>query len=381
MSEKVDVPYVDLAWQHRVLRDELLHAVEQVFDHGQFVLGPEVGLFEQWFAAACGVRYAVGVANGTDALTLAMRCLGIGEGDEVVTVPNSFLATASAIALTGARPVFVDVRDDYNMDPDRLADAITSRTKAIVPVHLTGRPADMEAILDAAERHGLHVIEDAAQAVGATCHGRAVGSFGVAGAFSLHPLKNLSACGDAGVITTSDDDLYEKLILARNHGLRNRDECDTWGRNSRLDTLQAALLLVKMKHLDEWTQARRAHAELYREQLRGLVGVPEDRPHEHAVYHTFVVQTDRRDALREHLRRRGVETKVHYPIPIHLQPAARHLGYRRGDFPVAERQAGRVLSLPVGPELDERRVRHVAQCVAQFHRQSSGSSVECLQSA
>ena len=367
MKSSIRVPYVNLALQHQTIKGELLQAMEQVLDHGQFILGPEVRTFEEQFAAYCGTRYAVGVDNGTSALYLVMRALGIGPGDEVITAPNSFLASASSIALTGARPAFVDVRDDYNMDPGLLEAAITPRTRAIIPVHLTGRPADMRPIMETSQRHGLYVIEDCAQAVGARYHGQRVGSFGIAGCFSLHPLKNLNAVGDGGVITTNDPDLCDKLRRARNHGLRNRDECEFWSYNCRLDTLQAAMMLVKMKYLDQWTEARRANAAFYREHLSDVVQVPEDKPHEYSVYHTFIVQAEQRDELQQYLLDDGIESKVHYPLPIHLQDAARKLGYSPGSFPVTESQTSHILSLPVYPELTEPQLRLVVGSVGGFY--------------
>lgn len=367
MNGEQKIPYVNLALSHAAIRDELVAAAARVIASGTFILGTEVDAFEQKFAAYCHSQYAVGVDNGTSALVLAMRCLGIGPGDEVITAPNSFLASASSIVLAGATPVFADVRDDFNLDPNKLDAAITSRTRAIIAVHLTGQPADMDPILVVANRHGLLVIEDAAQAVGAEYKGRRVGSFGAAGCFSLHPLKNLSAIGDGGMITTNDAELFEKLKKARNHGLRNRDECEFWSYNCRLDALQAAMLRVKMAHLDRWTEARREHAAYYRERLRAVVQVPEELPHERAVYHTFIIQADRRDELQHNLERQGIETKVHYPIPIHLQPAAASLGYGRGSFPVAERQAQRILSLPIYPELTPQQLERVANAVVAFY--------------
>jgi len=338
-----------------------------VLNNGQYVLGPGVREFEEKFAEYCGTRYAVGVGNGTDTIILALKALGIGPGDEVITAPNSFLASASAIALTGATPVFVDVRDDFNVNPNLLKTAITQRTKAILSVHLTGRPGDMHPILAIAKRHGLAVIEDAAQAIGARYYGQRVGSFGIAGCFSFHPLKNLNACGDGGIITTNEEEIYCHLLKARNHGLRNRDECEFWSINSRLDTLQAAILNVKLKYLDKWTEARRANAKFYREHLADIVEVPQEQPYEYAVYHTFIIQAAHRDELQTYLKERGVETKIHYPIPIHLQEAARSLGYGKRDFPVAERHAGRILSLPIYPELSHEQIEHVVISVRSFY--------------
>jgi dTDP-4-amino-4,6-dideoxygalactose transaminase len=364
------VPYVDLAAQHRPLREEILHAIGEVLDSGIFVLGSKVEQFEREFAKLCGTRFAVGVASGLDALVLSLRGLGIGPGDEVITAPNSFVASGSAIALAGARPVFADVTDDYSLEPQAVERAITQRTRAIVPVHLTGRPARMPELGEIAQRHGLLVIEDAAQAVGARLGGRSVGSFGDAGAFSLHPLKTLGACGDGGVVTTDSQELYRRLKLLRNHGLRSRDDCAQWAPNSRLDTLQAAILLVKLDYLEEWTEIRRANARRYIEGLADLseIVVPRERPDERAVYHTFVVLAERREELREHLTERGIGTQVHYPTPIHLLMAARELGYRRGDFPVAERQSEQILSLPVHHALQAADIDYVCEAIREFYR-------------
>jgi dTDP-4-amino-4,6-dideoxygalactose transaminase len=360
------VPFVDLVGQHTAMRDQLLDAVRNVLNHGQFILGPEVSEFEKRFSQYCGVHYAVGVASGTDALFLSLRALNIGPGDEVITAPNSFLASASAIVLAGARPVFVDVTNDYNLDPFLIGKVINKRSKAIMPVHLTGRPARMDEILDIAGRHGLAVIEDAAQAVGAEFYGKRVGSFGITGCFSLHPLKNLNACGDGGIITTNDETIYRYLLEARNHGLRSRNRLHFWSPNSRLDTIQAAMLLEKMQYLDEWTESRRSNARFYQERLGDMVEVPTDKSYERSVYHTFVIQTENRDNLRSYLAGKGIETGIHYPISIHLQEAAHRLGYKRGDFPVAERQAGRILSLPIWPGMSEEQLATVVKAICDF---------------
>jgi dTDP-4-amino-4,6-dideoxygalactose transaminase len=367
------IPYTNLAVQHVALRDELLAAAGRVLDHGKFILGPEVEEFEGRFAALCGVDHAVGVGNGTDALVLALRVLNIGAGDEVITPPNSFVASAAAIALVGARPVFVDVADDLNIDVSLIEAAITPRTRAILPVHLTGRPAQMGPLMKIARDHNLRVIEDCAQAVCAESDGRRVGSFGDVGCFSLHPLKTLNACGDGGVLTTADPAIARRLRELRNLGLETRDECVEWSGNSRLDTLQAALLLVKLAHLDDWTERRRAHAATYRQLLDGVRGIelPVVRSTERAVHHTFVIQADRRADLRAFLSECGVGTQIHYPVPIHLQSAARDLGYGPGSFPVAESQAGRILSLPVYPELTAGELALVASSIRSFYSRPS----------
>ena len=360
------VPYIDLPTQHAPIKRDLLAAVERVLDHGYFVNGPEVEQFETRFAALCGTSHAVGVSNGTAALTLILKGLGIGPGDEVITPPNSFLASTSCVVLAGATPVFADVRDDYNIDPAQVEAVITPRTKAVIAVHLTGRPADLDALVALCDRHHLALVEDCAQAVGARYRNRPVGSFGVAGAFSMHPLKTLNAAGDGGVITTSDAALAAYLRQARNHGLRSRDECAFFSPNERLDTLQAAMLLVKLDHVDAWTSARRRNAAYYQDHLRDVPGliVPEDRPHEHAVYHTFVVQSDDRDALQSHLQSAGIDTKIHYPIPIHRQPAAK--GIPSAVHPVTERHATRILSLPVHSELTDADVQYVSRIARSY---------------
>ncbi len=369
ITPTLKIPYVNLAAQHAPIRAELLEAVAGVIDRGDFVLGAAVHDFESRLGELVDARFAVGVNSGTDALVLALRALGVGAGDEVITVPNSFVASTSCIMLVGARPVFVDVRDDYNMDPDQLERVLTPRTKAILPVHLTGRPADMAPIMDFARRHRLSVIEDCAQAVLAEYRGRPVGSMGTVGCFSLHPLKTLNACGDGGVLTTNDESVAEHLKILRNIGLQNRNDCVMWSGNSRLDTLQAAILLVKLKYVGAWTEKRRANAAFYDGALGGIEGVqtPVNRPNVKAVYHTYVIQADRRDELKRYLADHGVETGIHYPIPVHLQTVGQQLGYAAGAFPTAERQAKRILSLPVYPELERSELEYVAGTVRRFY--------------
>jgi dTDP-4-amino-4,6-dideoxygalactose transaminase len=369
----VSIPYVNIAAQLQPLHAELLSAVSRVLTHGQLILGPEVAEFERQFAELCGVGHAVGVGNGTDALVLALRVLGVGSGDEVITAPNSFVASAAAIALVGARPVFVDVGADLNLDPEKIEAAITPRTRALLPVHLTGRPAAMGDIMALARRRGLVVIEDCAQAVMAEYDGQRVGSFGDIGCFSLHPLKTLSACGDGGVLTTASAEVDARLRELRNIGLKTRAACVTWSGNSRLDTIQAALLLVKLPHVAEWTERRRRNAVAYQHALAGIpeITAPIDQPRERSVFHTFVIQADRRDELRDDLAQQGIGTQIHYPSPIHLQPAARDLGYTRGSFPVAEAQAARILSLPVYPELAAEDLARVASAIRRFYARTS----------
>ncbi|MCD6575101.1 DegT/DnrJ/EryC1/StrS family aminotransferase [Candidatus Aerophobetes bacterium] len=363
------IPYIGLREQHKNLRNEIMESISRVLDHSIFILGKEVEEFEKKFARYCGTKYAIGVNSGTDALFLALKCLGIGRGDEVITVPNSFIATASSIIATNAKPVFVDAREDMNINPDLIEAAITKNTRAIVPVHLTGRPAEMDKIMDIARKYGLYVVEDAAQAVGAEYKGKKVGSWGNVNCFSLHPLKNLNACGDGGIITTNDDRLYEKLLQMRNIGLITRDKANIWGYNSRLDTIQAAILNVKFKYLDRWIEKRRENAKFYNKELKGLVKVPEEKPTEKCVYHTYIIQTPERDKLKSFLEKNGIETKIHYPIPIHLQKCASNLGYAPGKFPFTEKQAKMILSLPIYPELTNHQISLICSTIKKFFDQ------------
>jgi dTDP-4-amino-4,6-dideoxygalactose transaminase len=360
------VPFVDLARQYLALRDELIEAMDRVGRSGSYILGNEVQRCEEAVAAFCGTRYALGVANCTDALTLSLKAVGVGPGDEVITAPNSFVASAGAIAAAGAKPVFADVGDDYNIDVAQVAAAITPRTRAIMPVHLTGRPACMDELIALSETHGLTLIEDAAQAMGARYKGRRAGSIGRLGCFSLHPLKTPHIYGDGGLIVCNDKSLYDQLAMLRNHGLRNRNECEVWGQNSRLDAIHAAMLSVNLKHVDDWNARARAIADRYRQGLRKFVAVPSDRPDEEPTYHRFVIQTPDRDDLTRFLAEQGIETAINYPIPIHLQPVGRRLGYKEGDFPVAERQAKRILSLPLYPEMADGEVDIVIGAICEF---------------
>ena len=364
----MQIPYINLGLQHKLIKDEILSSIGNVLDSGQFILGDELTKFEKKFAELHGTKYALGVANGTDALFLSLKAIDLKPGDEVITAPNSFLASASSVIIAGGVPRFADVASDFNLDPDCVEKTITPKTRAIRAVHLTGRPAPMDDLMTLARKHNLHIIEDAAQAIGATYRNKPVGGIGTTGCFSLHPLKNLAAGGDGGVITTNDDAIYKYLTVARNHGLKNRDECSFWSYNSRLDNLQAALLNVKMKYLDKWTERRRTIANLYYEQFKNLpMIVPHDKPYEKAVYHTFIIQAEKRNALKEYLAGKGIDTKIHYPLPIHYQEAAKGLGYKKGDFPVTEKQAETILSIPVYPELTDEQVNYIIENVKGFY--------------
>jgi aminotransferase EvaB len=372
-TEKKDamkVSYTDLPKGTNV--DEVLTALREQLKVCNFTLGPEVSQFEEKFAKLCQTRYAIGLNSGTDALLLSLKSLGIGEGDEVITAPNSFIATAGAIAMAGARPVFVDVGDDYNINPDLIPEAITRRTKAIIPVHLTGNPADMPRIMAIADKADLLVIEDACQAISASIDDKAVGSFGSAAAFSLHPLKNLNVWGDGGVVTTNSKDLEHELRLMRNHGLRNRDEVDFFAYNSRLDTVQAIVALKLMPFLDIITETRIQHARFYDralQELAGFIKLPPRPSGVKQVFHTYVIQAKDRDRLYGYLNDNGVEVKVHYPIPIHLQKAAQYLGYQEGDFPICEAQTRSILTLPVHQHLRQEQQEYVVSTIRKFYQQ------------
>lgn len=375
MSFRSSIPYTDLGRQHRRQVPQLLAAFRRVLSKGKFVLSEVLDDFESEFARFCGTRHAVGVNSGTDALVLALKVVGIQPGDEVITVPNSYLASASAIALAGGTVRFVDVASDMNMDPKALSRAITSKTRAIIPVHLTGRPARMAEILRIARRHGLRVIEDAAQAAGANYRGKPVGSWGDLGCFSFHPLKNLNACGDAGAVVTSNASWAKKLKILRNHGHPHRDDCLEFSLNSRLDGLQAEILRIKLRGLGAVTRRRKRNAALYQSLLAGCpqVDCPQDEPGMESVYHTFVIQCEKRDHLRKHLARKGIGTAVHYPVPIHLMKVGKKLGFKKGAFPETEHLTKRILSLPIHQNLSERQIRAVALEILRFYKYPTAS--------
>ena len=364
----MQIPFVDLQVQHRAIQAELNEAIQRVMERADFALGKDVACFEEEFAAFCGARYAVGVGNGLAALELSLRALGIGPGDEVIVPAHSFIATAAAVTFAGARPVLVDVGPaTYNIDVAQIEAAITPRTRAIIPVHLYGLPAQMDAILRLAGTHGLVVIEDACQAHGAHYKGRRAGSLGHAAAFSFYPTKNLGACGDGGMVVTNDARVVDWVRAARNCGQRKKYCHELPPFNHRLDTLQAAILHVKLRHLDGWIEARQRNAALYGTLLEGesVIAPAESEDCGH-VYHLYVIRTKQRDALQVHLQQHGVGTAIHYPIPIHLQPFYAGNGYRRGQFPVAEQLADEVLSLPMFPELTREQVQYVAGQIREF---------------
>lgn len=356
------IPFVDLWRQHEPIEFELTEAITRVIRSSGFTLGEELEDFEREFAAYCGVAFGVGVSSGTDALRLALAASGVGDGDEVVTVPNTFIATAEAISLCGARPVFADIDEaTLTMDPAALEAAITQRTKAVIPVHLYGRPAAMDEIMEIAGRYDLKVVEDACQAHGAMYRGRCTGSLGDAAAFSFYPGKNLGAFGDGGIVVTGDEEIAERIRLLRHHGQAAKNVHVEEGLCARLDALQAAVLAVKLRSLDAWNDARRVAAGLYDESLAGLaVLTPQVDTASRHVYHLYVLRCGARDALRADLTGAGIATGIHYPTPLHLQPAYRRLGYEVGSFPVAERAAAEIVSLPMFPGLRELEIERIA---------------------
>jgi dTDP-4-amino-4,6-dideoxygalactose transaminase len=365
MIATMHVPFVDLRAQHAPISGEVDSAIRDVVARGDFILGAAVERFEAEYAAFIGTRHAIGVGTGLSAIELALRAFGVGAGDEVITAANTFIATVLAIHAIGARPVFADVVPaTYTIDPDAVAAAITARTRAIVPVHLYGQPVDLDAVLAVARRDDLIVIEDAAQAHGARYKGRRAGSFGHAAAFSFYPSKNLGAFGDGGLITTDDDLAAGKLRLLRNYGQRVKYHHAVAGTNSRLDTLQAAVLRVKLPHLDGWNAARRRHANAYAARLARHVRTPTAPADVEHVYHLYVIETDQRDAVQERLRARQIDTGIHYPVPAHLQEACASLGYKAGDFPATEAAAARILSLPMYAELTEAQIDYVTEALA-----------------
>lgn len=358
------IPMVDLGKQFAGIREEIMEMMSQILESSNYILGPKVREFERRVAEYIRVSDAIGVASGTDALHLSIEALGIGDGDEVVTTPFTFFATVEAILYTGARPVFVDIDPEtFTIDCSRIEDKITPRTKAILPIHLFGHPSDMERIMNIAERHGLHVIEDCAQAFGAEIKGRKVGSFGDAGCFSFYPSKNLGAYGDGGMITLNNRGFSDSIKSLRNHGSKGSYIHDSVGFNSRLDEIQAGVLLVKLKRIDEYNSKRRQKVSLYNELLSNTVTCPAERKGAYHVYNQYTIMCKKRDEVRRQLRENGISSVVYYPCPLHLQNALSFLGHKEGDFPNAENASMEVLSLPLYPELEESSIERIAEVI------------------
>ena len=350
--------------------EAILEKIKSVVVQGDFTLGRAVDQFEEQFKLITQTKHAIGVGSGTDALLLSLKVLGIKEGDEVITTPFTFYATIGAIVTAGATPVFVDILDDYNIDPDKIEEKITSRTKAILPVHWAGKPCHMESIQAVSKKHHLYVVEDACHAIGATYQGRAAGSWGDLGCFSFHPLKNLNVWGDGGIITTNSDELAEQLQLLRNHGLKGRDECVRFAYNSRLDTIQAVVASHLLEKLDHITLSRMRNAAYLDQGLSQISGVrvPVREKNIKQVYHLYSIQCEHRDRLKDYLTQQGIDAKIHYPVPMHLQPAAHYLGYQKGDFPRCEQTAEQTLSLPVHEFITQEACERMVTLIKEFYR-------------
>jgi dTDP-4-amino-4,6-dideoxygalactose transaminase len=378
----MQVPFLDLKAQYKQIEHEVVPMVKEAMATGAFIGGTQVACFEEEFAEFCETKFCIGVGSGTDALRFALQACGLGRGDVVVTVPNTFIATTEAISQVGATPVFVDVdHHAYNMDVRKLNYLLSSRNslsktqnklKAIIPVHLYGQPADMDPILEIAEKHNLIVIEDSCQAHGALYKNKRAGSMGAAGCFSFYPGKNLGAFGEAGAVVTNDEEIDGKIRMLRDHGQQQKYYHDIEGYNGRLDAIQAGVLRIKLKQLQSWNQARRQHAADYNELLQGIPGIilPEEAGYAESVYHLYVILMDNRDELQKFLQGKGIFTGLHYPLPLHLQKAYVHLGYKKGDFPVAESTAARLLSLPMFPELARDQIEYVTDSIKAFATRS-----------
>jgi dTDP-4-amino-4,6-dideoxygalactose transaminase len=363
----MELPFLDLTRQYRALSSQIDPAIARVVESGRYIGGDEVTRLEEELARYCGVRFGVSMASGTDALLACLMAMDISEGDEVITTPFTFIATAEVVSILKARPVFVDIEPDtFNIDPARLESKITGRTKCIIPVHIFGHMANMERIGEIAGRHGIGVLEDAAQAVGASIGGKRACGFGEAGALSFFPSKNLGAFGDGGMILTNREKIAKKAAVIKDHGSEKRYHHSVVGFNGRLDAIQAAVLRVKLKHLESWNEKRRANASYYSSVLQEYVSVPVEREGYRHVYHQYSVLTDRREKLCGFLRERGIPTAVYYPVPLHLQEVFKDLGYAEGDFPVTEEVSKKVVSLPCFPEITDKELTAVARAVIEF---------------
>ncbi len=368
----MNIPYVNLNLQWQKERKDLIKIIDQVLKNQSWVGGDSIKVFERNIAKTCKTKYAVALNSGTDALTIGLYVLGIRRGDEVITTPNSFIASTSVIVHLGAKPVFVDVLPDQCLDPTLIEKAITKKTKAIMPVHLTGRVCDMNKINKIAKKYKIPVIEDAAQSIGSKFRGKPSGSHGTIGCFSAHPLKNLNAIGDAGYLTTSSKQIYEKVIELRNHGMVDRNIVKNFGFVSRMDSINAAILNYRLKNLRNIIKIRRKNSKLYKKYLdKKNVFIPRDKNSEFNTYHTFVVQVKKRDKLKKFLKSKNINTAIHYPIPIHLQPAAKYLGYKKGNFKNTESQAKSILTLPINQFLKEKEIKYICEVINSFYKKNN----------
>ncbi len=366
MKKNINIPYTNIGKQFKKESKLLVKQITKLLASGNYVGGQEILKFEKNIAKRCQTKYAVAMNSGTDALTIAMYLLGVRKGDEVITPANSFIASTATIVHLGARPVFADVMDDLNINPDEVGRKITKKTKAIMPVHLTGRIAEMNEINKIARRKNIPVIEDAAQSVGSLYRGKPSGSLGTVGCFSAHPLKNLNACGDSGYMTTNNYQLYSKAKSLINHGMEKRDKIENFGYVSRMDNLQALILNFRLDGLNKLILKRRKNAKFYFDKLKNFVFIPQEKKYELNTYHTFIIQTDKRDDLKNFLKKKGISTAIHYPIPIHLQPASKFLGYKNGDLPKTELLAKKILTLPINQELKKKDLEQIVSSIKIF---------------
>lgn len=365
----MNVQFIDFSQQYKAIKDEIDVGLKQVFEKGNFILGEEEKNFESEFARYCGVQYGAGVNSGTDALYLALASLDVGPGDEVILPTFTFIATALCVSYTGAKPVFVDIEDTtYNLDPPKVEQALTKNTKVILPVHIYGQSADMEKILNIAKKNNIKVVEDAAQAHGASYQGKKIGSFGDISCFSFYPTKSLGAFGDGGMIVTDNQDIYEKILMLRDYGRIGRYEHKIKGYNSRLDTVQAVVLSAKLKRLDRWNRMRAKNALYYSELLKGVKGVktPQTKKNRDHIYQTFAVRLKNRDRVCKGMKQKGIGVLIHYPIPLHLQEAYKELGHKAGDFPIAEAVAEEILSLPMFPHMTKKQIKYVCDSLKEL---------------
>jgi dTDP-4-amino-4,6-dideoxygalactose transaminase len=363
------IPYINLSLQWEKEKNKLSPVINRILKEGNYVNGKEIDIFEKNISQLCGTKYAVALNSGTDALTLGMYLIGVKRGDEVITPPNSFISSTSSICHIGAKPVFVDVIDDQNINPELIEKAITKKTKAIMPVHLTGRVSEMKEIIRISKKYGIPIIEDAAQSINSKYYGKKSGSFGELGCFSTHPLKNLNACGDGGFITTNNSSYYKKALEMRNHGLVDRNKVKSFGFLSRMDVLQAAILNFRIKNLEKVIAKRRKNAAFYFKNIdRNFYKLIDEKNYQFNTYHTFVLQTKNRDQIIRYLKNNGIQTAIHYPIPIHLQPAAKYLGYKKGSFPETERQSKSILTIPIHQNLKERELSKIVYYLNNFSK-------------
>ena len=366
------IPYVDLQAQWRAEKKELLPRISNILSKGQYVIGQEIDKFENNITKISKTKYAVALNSGTDALTLGLKLIGVKKGDEVITPPNSFISSTTSIAHVGAKPVFADVLKDQNIDPRQIEKKITNKTKAIMPVHLTGRVCEMNPIQKISKKYNIPIIEDAAQSIGSRYFNKQSGSFGEVGCFSAHPLKNLNACGDAGFLVTNNLEIYKKARILRNHGLENRNKVNHFGFISRMDIIQAAVLNFRLKKLNSTIKKRRANADFYFKNLdREFYFLNDEKEYQFNTYHTFVVQTPKRDKLIEFLKKNNIGTAIHYPIPIHLQPASKYLGFKKGAFPETEKQSKKIITIPIHQNLSMSNLKKIVHLMNKFAKNNS----------